>query len=223
MHGRRLTLPDPVAMVHSRLEAPPDAVTTVVMASNWPGRNDANPKFECRTCRARCSVVMAMVVTGLCTRLQPAQPSIEVRTVDDACPLVSWQHVKRRLKYRVIHHWRAVLQVYQKLRDITGGLHGYLRGSTASHALFKGGARHPSALALMRFQCSEVHVADLQASAWCARDPESQLSSIRTGQKSHDRWCLVPKAKGHLQLAVEWPIRQPWRSCPLMPGCNTIE
>jgi len=157
------------------------------------------------------------------TRLQPARPSTEVRTADDARPLASWQHVKRRLKYRVIHHWSAVLQVYEKLQDITGGLLGYLRGSTASHALFMGGARHPSALALMRGQCSEVRVEDLQASEWCARDPESQLASSRTGRKSHDRWCLVTKTEEHLLLAVEWPIRQPSRSCPLMPGCKTIE
>jgi len=111
MHGRRLTLPDPVAMVHSRLEASPVAVTTLVMASNWPRRKDASPKFECRTCRAQCSVVMAMVVMGLCTRLQPARPSTEVRTADDARPVLWWQHVKRRFQYRVIHHWSAVLQV----------------------------------------------------------------------------------------------------------------
>jgi len=94
MHGRRLTMPDPVSMVRGRLEAPPDAVTTLVMASNCPGRKDANSKFECRTCPAQRSVVVAMVVTGLCTRLQPARPSTEVRTADDARPLVSWQHVK---------------------------------------------------------------------------------------------------------------------------------
>ena len=166
MHGRRLTLPDPVAMVHSRLEASPVAVTTLVMASNCPGRQDANSKFECRTCQAQCSVVVAMVVPGLCTRLQPARPSTEVRTADNARPLVSWQHVKRRLEYRDIHHRSAVFQVYEKLRDSTGGLHGSLRGSTASQALFMGGARHPSALALMRGQCSEVRVEDLLASEW---------------------------------------------------------
>lgn len=35
----------------------------------------------------------------------------------------------------------------------------------------------------MRGQCSEVRVEDLQASEWCARDPESQLASSRTGKK----------------------------------------